>query len=339
MIEKLKFELEQDRIETKNLSGSICSEKLKYDETKPHILSFSGGQTSGFMLWNQIQRYGIVEFNKRFKVIFENTGKEHDETLNFVHNVETGWSVPIIWLEYTRVPARDINPDWVPAGVARSNLIKKQDGNESAHWFKVVSFDSAKRRDDPNTPFDELLRWANVLPNVRTRSCSVQLKVRTRDRYLRFNGIEHFNAYIGIRKDEDHRKLEILANIDRYEMPQFPLCDDGTTKCDVDSFWDKHDFKLNIPNHMGNCDLCFLKAKRKLVLAAKMDNKAAEWWRLWEEKFASKTYGDGAFFNKSRSYASIIEEAKMPELFDEIDEDVACSCAIGGYRNKNNEEE
>ena len=31
-------------------------------------------------------------------VLFCNTGKEYDETLDFVNEVETRWNVPVTWL-------------------------------------------------------------------------------------------------------------------------------------------------------------------------------------------------------------------------------------------------
>lgn len=303
----------------------------------PSIVSFSGGQTSGYMLRKLIDEN--ADFSTRFQVVFENTGKEHDATLDFVHDVETKWGVPVKWLEYCRIPALDIDPELVPEGRMRSNLLKQQERGETAHWYREVKWETAARRHESHTPFDDLLEWANVLPNVRTRMCSVQLKVRTRDRYLRANGINAFNAYIGIRKDEEHRKHEILANIDRHEIPKFPLCDAGTTKADVDAFWLSHPFRLNIPNHMGNCDLCFLKARWKRVAAAKAEPQAAQWWSDWETRFAKKTTGDGAFFRKGQSYAGVLNDATHPELdFAPEDDDVPCSCAVGGYRMKGDEE-
>jgi hypothetical protein len=202
-----------------------------------NIVSFSGGQTSGFMLRRLMDTE--PDFDKRFLVVFENTGREHDATLDFVRDVEKHWGVRVIWLEYTQVPAIEIDPELVPEGRKRSNLIKQQEQGLSAHWFKEVNYETAARRGQRG-PFDDLLEWANVLPNVQTRSCSVQLKIRTRDRYLRANGIGAFNSYIGIRADEAHRKLEILANIDKYETPVFPLIDGGIKKPEVNAWWDNH---------------------------------------------------------------------------------------------------
>lgn len=293
------------------------------------------------MLRREIDRIGIEEYKRTFTTIFCNTGKEHDATLDFVHEVETRWGVPIVWLEYTRIPAMEIDSELVPEGRKRKNLIKAQSSNEGAHWFKIVDFDSAARADNPR-PFNELLQWMPALPNVRGRACSAFLKIRNIAKYCHALKMPEWNDYIGIRKDEEHRKHEILANADdKSRTPIFPLCDEFQTKEDVNGWWEAHPFRLNIPNHMGNCDLCFLKARWKRVAAAKANPKSAQWWAEWEaRKEAEGVTGDGARFIKSKgnSYAAIINDAEHPDLFeDKTEEDIPCSCAVGGYRAKDEE--
>lgn len=188
----------------------------------PNIVSFSGGQTSGYML-RRLMDANPTTFDKDFRVIFENTGKEHDATLDFVHEVETKWSVPVVWLEYTRVPANTVPVHLVPEGRKRANLLKAQSEGLGAHWFKVVDYSTASRRFEKG-PFDELLEWAAALPNVRGRSCSAFLKIRTQQRYLEAIGVRERVDCIGIRADEAHRAHEILANSDdKNRQPRFPL--------------------------------------------------------------------------------------------------------------------
>lgn len=302
----------------------------------PHAVSFSGGATSGYMLRRLMD--ANPDFDKKFTVIFENTGKEHDKTLDFVHDVETKWGIPIIWLEYCRIPALDIDPLLVPEGRRRKNLIEQQDRNESSHWWRQVRWETAARYYDSWTPFDELLKWASVLPNVRTRMCSVQLKLRTRNRYLWAQGATEFDTYIGIRKDEEHRKTEILANVEWYEHPHFPLCDDCQTHNDVKRFWDRQPFRLNIANFEGNCRLCYLKAFGKRVAVVKAEPESAHWWLKQEETFAIKADADGRFFKKSEPYTMVVAESEYPEFDFSKGEDVPCSCAVGGYRHSGDDE-
>lgn len=232
------------------------------------VLSFSGGRTSGYMLRREIDRIGIDEYRRQFITLFCNTGKEHDLTLDFVRDVETNWGVPITWLEYCRIPAIEI-PLEAMQGRKRDNLEAQQQAGEFAHWFKVVNYETAAR-EHQRGPYDELLEWANVLPNVRTRMCSVQMKLRTMQRYLGSLGVFDYESYIGIRDDEWHRKTEIMVNITKGEHPEFPLINDRQTKDDVHRFWGSHAFTLNLPvvngeTIDGNCRRCFLKAAWKLV--------------------------------------------------------------------------
>ena len=61
-------------------------------------ISFSGGRTSAYML------YKILESNdglpERAKVIFTNTGREMNQSLDFVQECSERWNVNVTWLEY-----------------------------------------------------------------------------------------------------------------------------------------------------------------------------------------------------------------------------------------------
>lgn len=253
-------------------------------------------------------------FDVEFQVIYCNTGREYNETLDFVRAVGLTWGVEILWLEYCRA------------------------NNE--HAFKIVSYETAARRDSKRGPFDEMLEWGSVLPNVQGRGCSGQLKVRTMKRYLLAQGHEAWESFIGIRADEADRRLNILAQCPKYITPRFPLCDSGVTKQDVDAFWCAQPFRLDIPNYKGNCDLCFLKARWKRHAIMRDEPKAAEWWIGWERKMRERgVTHDGAQWISGKSYEGTLADSQHPE-FDfakEIDlneKDIPCSCAVGGYRDE-----
>lgn len=64
----------------------------------PALISFSGGRSSGYLLFK------ILEINiglpMNVYVLFANTGKERLETLDFIHKCAANWKIPIRWLEY-----------------------------------------------------------------------------------------------------------------------------------------------------------------------------------------------------------------------------------------------
>ena len=65
----------------------------------PGIISFSGGATSEFMLWQVLRAYGGT-LPDDIKVVFANTGLEHPATLEFIRDVSQNWGVKVHWLEY-----------------------------------------------------------------------------------------------------------------------------------------------------------------------------------------------------------------------------------------------
>ena len=62
--------------------------------TEPSCISFSGGRTSAYMLWR------FIDANDGLPddciVTFANTGKEAEETLEFVRDCGKYWGVPIV---------------------------------------------------------------------------------------------------------------------------------------------------------------------------------------------------------------------------------------------------
>lgn len=65
----------------------------------PAVISFSGGRTSGYMLYKILEAHQF-KLPKDIYVTFANTGKECEETLEFVNDCEKHWGVKIHWLEH-----------------------------------------------------------------------------------------------------------------------------------------------------------------------------------------------------------------------------------------------
>lgn len=297
------------------------------------------------MLHQLIQKF--PDFRETHKVVFCNTGREMPQTLNFVHDVEEKWNIPVIWLEYDRKPASEIPAGIYPTPRRNLNLAKAAEKGQTAHWFKIVNYKTASR---DGQPFDTLLNWMNVLPNVVSRGCSTQLKIRTAMRYLFSLGNKEYSSIIGIRKDEELRSVQILANCDSFEHPEFPLIADGKTEKDVLDFWAQNSFDLQLRSFEGNCDLCFLKAKYKRVLMARRNPDKLEWWLKKEQE--KPDVCNGAMFRKGEPYSLIAQLAQTPNdqlpkklraqletteadkrvrETDPEDMDIPCSCAEKGF--------
>lgn len=296
------------------------------------VVLFSGGRTSGYMMRKLMFKY--PDYRSRFITIFCNTGKEMPATLNFVHDCEVKWRVPIIWLEYARTPATPTIAEMFPTKKRIANVLAQAIAMETTHWFKIVNYKTASR---DGKPFDDLLKWMTVLPNVVSRGCSMQLKIRTAMRYLFSLGLKQYASIIGIRNDERHRATQILANCDSFEHPQFPLCDWNKTESDVLAFWRVNDFDLRLESYKGNCDLCFLKSKAKRVRIAKEHPELIGWWKAWEAKKANAGENrNGKYFRLNEPYELIEKLSQERDLFDQTssEPDIPCSCAERGFDNE-----
>lgn len=273
----------------------------------PAVISFSGGRTSGYMLWRILQAHGGGGLPDDVRVMFANTGKEMPETLNFVQECSERWNVPITWVEY-------------------------RTGRKTA----VVDYLTASRKGEP---FEELITEKNFLPNPVARICTVEMKILTIERYLKSNGWTDWDNAVGIRADEPRRLAKIRANPSdgRKGVTRFaPLGEAGTAVAEVGAFWGKQPFDLRLPNMNGktmhgNCDLCFLKGAKQIQSLINEQPARAIWWMEQESRIHSKGQikGDAGRFRSDRpSYKTMYEAAlNQVEMF-KFDDDALedCSC-------------
>lgn len=220
-------------------------------------IAFSGGRTSAYMLHQILEANGGIP-EERVKVTFQNTGREMDETLEFVEEVGRRWGVMITWTEY----------------------------RATAPFFEVVGFQGASRNGEP---FDALIDKKQYLPNQQSRFCTQELKIRTAKRYLRSIGWERWTTCVGIRADEPHR-LGKPAPKERW-VNWHPLAAAGVTRQMVGGFWKAQSFDLNLPNvrgncWLGNCDGCFLKSERSQAVLARDFPERHAWWEAAEARIA-----------------------------------------------------
>ena len=268
---------------------------------EPTVISFSGGRTSGYMLWRILQENnGLPD---EAIVVFANTGKEMEETLKFVRDCEVNWNVPIHWVEYSF----NKNPKL---------------------RFKKVDFETASRKGEP---FMQLIHESTgYLPNPVARICTSYLKIRTIDKYLKSLGWKHSENmdWVGIRADEQRRAAKSVRE-------RTPLVTAGITKGHVGDFWKLQSFDLKLPNNNGvtmhgNCDLCFLKPAHQILSLIREKPSRADWWIEAEMSVqtSNKTLGDGGRFRKDRpSYQQMKDYAlSQTELFDMNEEPIACFC-------------
>lgn len=228
--------------------------KKQPDKIRRLLVSFSGGRTSAFMLWWLMNKWpGRHEVE--IKVVFANTGKEDEKTLQFVKDVQDKWGIPIQWVEYRPGPGKG----WA------SNPAE-------------VKFETASRNGEP---FEMMIAKLGI-PSSAAPFCSTVLKKRTILAYMRRIGWRKFHTAIGIRNDEIDRMSENFRK-DRLVYPLiswWPM-----TKPEILNWWFRRRFNLEVPEGLGNCDNCWKKDFLTLAKNARAYPEKFSWWQQMTDQY------------------------------------------------------
>jgi 3'-phosphoadenosine 5'-phosphosulfate sulfotransferase (PAPS reductase)/FAD synthetase len=249
------------------------------------IINFSGGRSSAYMLHELLK-----ENNKDdLIIIFCNTSKETPETYEFLKDCVKHWQFELIVLEF------------------------------KPKSFTITNLDNCKKNGEV---FDELINFRKYMPNVVTRFCTTDMKIRICKRYLKSLNIKQYVNYLGIRADEPLRYSKIISRNSKNIYNDMPMYYNNITKKDITNFWLKQSFDLKHNSNLGNCDLCFLKGKNKIINILRTEPKKADWWIKNEEL-------TGHTFKKDISYKTMLELSKRLEFNFDIDEtEILCNCNL-----------
>lgn len=247
-------------------------------------------------------------------VLFANTGKERIETLDFIHEIETRWSVRVRWLEWD---------------VLRLDRTKPAEDCILTTWTETVrevNYETAARQGEP---FSKLIAWKQYLPNPIQRLCTMHLKVEA----MRLFCVDHlafdkWDAIIGIRADEPRRhRIAGTDSRNPRETKILPLVEAGVSERDVLAFWDAQPFDLALEAYEGNCDLCFLKGRAKLAKIIRRRPDLVGWWDEQESAGYGRTANGSRFRADRPSYRRQLEMVQQsPMLFDLDDDTRPCAC-------------
>lgn len=258
-------------------------------DKKNLIISFSGGMTSAYMakwiLENWKDEYEII-------VVFANTGKEREETLDFANKCDVEFGFNCVWIE------------------AITNMQRGK--GVSA---KVVDYHTASRNGEPF----EMMIQKHGIPSVKSPHCTRELKKYAIKAYAKQIGWKGYYTAIGIRVDEIDR-ISPSANKERFLYPlvsPYP-----TRRNDINKFWHQQKFTLELKSYEGNCDLCFKKSYRKLMTLVNEKPELIKYWQEMEDRYNSfipegKKHSKVLkppinFFRQNKSIADIVEMAKQP---------------------------
>jgi 3'-phosphoadenosine 5'-phosphosulfate sulfotransferase (PAPS reductase)/FAD synthetase len=288
---------------------------------EPAAISFSGGRTSAYMLYQILQAHDGKLPDDVF-VTFANTGREMPETLDFVRDCALYWNVDITWLEL---------------GEYEQTGIWKSGSKEGKPRYKastvVVDYDTAARNGEP---FARLVKKRRYLPNIMSRFCTAELKVRRIRDFLKGKSMDKWTQYIGIRGDEPRRAVKMHGQMNEGHEMFLPLYVLGVTKMDVHNFWKAQPFDLQLFSNdgttdWGNCDLCFLKGGRKKLSLIRERPDLAKWWIDIEDGMTEQLAGTAARFrNDQPSYEEmLIIATDQQNMFSETEDNDTIPCFCG----------
>lgn len=216
---------------------------------EPTCISFSGGRTSAYMLHRVLEENGGLP--KEAVVCFANTGKEDEATLKFVHDCETNWNVPIVWLEYRK----------------------------TGHI--VVDYKTASRNGEP---FAELIEKKKFLPHAMARFCTEELKVKPIKEYTQ---LADDQTMVGVRADEKRRIPKMRARGMLIPLADAGITQDDVQQFWTKSSFDLGlQFRDGV-TALGNCDLCFMKGKYQIASMIAQNPDLAVWWAEQENKIGA----------------------------------------------------
>ena len=147
--------------------------RAKRHERLPHVVKFSGGRSSGMLLFSLL-RSGVLEAERGDVVVFNNTSAEHPETYRFVRRCAEATrdaGIPFFWVEYQTY--EDVRGgEWTRVESYRltNDEPHSMQNPHGFHWRGEV--------------FEELLSWRGYVPNQFSRICTVAMKLRTTRAFL-----------------------------------------------------------------------------------------------------------------------------------------------------------
>lgn len=229
----------------------------------PAFAGISGGRTSAMM---------SAMLDPRVVLTFQNTGREHPNTLTFLQRLEDALQRPIVWLEWRPPPQKGDPP--------------------RKFGFEVISFRTAARNGEPFraclqalADFRATKGEEPIAPWAKSRICTAYLKHKVKDHYVESLEIDAYDTLVGLRYDEPHRVSNLQERDTQRRIFRCPLFDAGIMKDDVLAFWSRQSFDLELQDYQGNCTACFLKDQSDLSRVLGEEETDAEWWEGMETDF------------------------------------------------------
>ncbi len=152
--------------------------RAKAHHALPHIVKFSGGRSSGMLLFLLLENR-ILDPDRGDVIVFNNTASEHPGTYRFSRDcmeASNRYGIPFFWVEFqTYEDARKGEWTRIPTYRLEKHAVndrpKSTNNLEGFHWRGEV--------------FEELLSWKGYVPNQFRRICTKNMKLETTRIFLK----------------------------------------------------------------------------------------------------------------------------------------------------------
>lgn len=280
-----------------------------------HIVSFSGGRTSAYLVYLMEQK----RINEGWDVeyIFMDTGGEHEATYKFVRDVINHFNINLTCLRSV------VDPEL-------GNGIRHEVVNPNDLKFDLSIFKRLVKKHGNFT--------------VGRPYCTARLKTLVYEHFCdKTFGRNNYQTWIGIRADEPRRlpkKVDENTTLHHKKKSELrylaEISDWG--KEEIIDWWSDQDFDLEIAGdqHLGNCIFCVKKSAIKIALA---ERDEPEKYRKWNDLVTnaknvrlmpSDRYGIGHIYRQWATPDSIIK------VFSDVSTD---DLRQRVYKTKQNESE
>lgn len=269
------------------------------------ICSVSGGRSSAYMA------ILVNKFPKKYKYrtkqyVFANTGLESQETIDFLENLENFLQQPIVKLEFDVVD-------------------NKYTYNIIDHWSELNM---------KGEPFAKAINYQNRnkhtgMPHMKQPYCSGAMKKDIIRKYSKESlGTIKYAQAIGFRKEDMPRRITFAEIEERRPAYIFPLITHYIRPIGIpqlNAFWNKMPFKLNIPGHLGNCLLCWKKSDKVIDQVLKSGHPQVK--NNIEFYQRQELLQGNTSFRQRRSITDMITQSENGTLLDPSNGD-SCACGV-----------
>ena len=268
------------------------------------MVTISGGRSSAMMARHIQLSDKYKDFQKVY--VFCNTGMERPETIQFLKDIEKYWQIPLIKIE----------------GVYSNDL-------GTGIKYKIVEWDNL---DMSAKTFSNMIEHKNKgifngMPNQNAPYCSENLKTTPSKKLCNdIFGVNNYKIAIGFRKEDMPKRIS-WPEIKEDKKRIFPLLTDfesPVSQLDLNKYWDKEQFKLNLHGKYGNCELCWKKSDNNLIENIRFGTRFIDWYNEQEQKYNSTS------FRGHKSINDLIKLSQLPQTLtmDLSTDDDKCVCSF-----------